>query len=265
MGDANTFEEHEHNLYHLVLYAKQPGVYRQSGRIHQAPPGTLVIISPKERHSFVDVNRPSVYSEITFTFHTEAGDPLTLPFEELLNLYTGIEGELAQHPVLSTSTTQDLTMGMIQIMDYLQSPSPLSDFYAYRALGHVFDLIVTHCYTPQIPDASPVEDQGMLKVRRYIDEHYTDTISAEQLADLVHCSKGHLFKMFKKAFQGSPLAYQQALRFEAAQRLLRFTSLSCYMIAQRVGYDNVNYFHRQFKKRTGQTPLEYRQSIRDQK
>ena len=52
------------------------------------------------------------------------------------------------------------------------------------------------------------------------------------------------------------------LRFEAAQRLLRFTSLRCYEIAQRVGYANVYYFHRQFKKRLGITPTRYRQSMR---
>ena len=57
-------------------------------------------------------------------------------------------------------------------------------------------------------------------------------------------------------------AYQQDLRFEAAQRLLRFTSLHCYEISERIGYSNVHYFHRQFKKRLGVTPNRYRQALR---
>jgi two-component system response regulator YesN len=67
---------------------------------------------------------------------------------------------------------------------------------------------------------------------------------------------------FKKSFRFSPPAYQQDLRFEAAQKLLRFTSLRCYEIAQRVGYSNIYYFYRPFKKRMGLTPKRYRQSLR---
>jgi AraC-like DNA-binding protein len=106
------------------------------------------------------------------------------------------------------------------------------------------------------------QDNPILRVRQYIDEHYAETITAEELASMSRCSKGHLFRTFKKSFRVSPLAYQQDLRFEAAQRLLRFTSLRCYEIAQRVGYSNVYYFHRQFKKRMRVTPAHYRQSMR---
>ena len=151
---------------------------------------------------------------------------------------------------------------MIQIMDYLQSPSPMSDFYAQRALANVFDMIVAHCYTEGIQDAALTRDNPILQVKQYIDEHYAEAITAEELASMSHCSKGHLFRAFKKSFRVSPLAYQQDLRFEAAQRLLRFTSLRCYEIALRVGYANVYYFHRQFRKRMGITPRHYRQSMR---
>jgi iron complex transport system substrate-binding protein len=153
-------------------------------------------------------------------------------------------------------------MTMIQMMDYLQSPSSMSDFYAHRALAGVFDTIAAHCYAERIPGAALEQDNPILQVKRYIDEHYAEPITAEDLADMSHCSKGHLFRTFKKAFHVSPLSYQQDLRFEAARRLLRFTSLRCYEIAQRVGYSNVYYFHRQFKRKLGITPKRYRQSTR---
>jgi len=102
----------------------------------------------------------------------------------------------------------------------------------------------------------------MVQIKQYIDEHCAEAITADDLALMSHCSKGHLFRTLKKSFRVSPLAYQQDLRFEAAQRLLRFTSLRCYEIAQRVGYSNVYYFHRQFRKRVGVTPRQYRESRR---
>jgi len=262
VGDARTFAEHTHDLYHIVLYTQSAGFYVKSGKKHPAKPGNLVIISPGQPHDFVSHRRSSVYSEITFALNAQNGRPLTLPFEQILNIYTGVHGQLQSEPRLSKDTTQELVVIMIRIMDYLQGPSTMSDFYAHRALADVFDMIVAHCYTEHIPGAPLPQDNPILQVRQYIDEHYAETITADDLASISHCSKGHLFRAFKKSFRVSPLAYQQDLRFEAAQRLLRFTSLRCYEIAQRVGYSNVYFFHRQFKKRMGITPTRYRQSMR---
>lgn len=262
MGDARTFHEHTHDLYHIVLYTQSSGFYLKCGAKHRAEPGTLVIVSPGEPHDFVSLRRSSVYSEITFSLKTQVGKPLTLPFEKILNIYTGVAGQLHDAPHLGRDTTQELVMIMIQIMDYLQSPSSMSDFYAHRTLANVFDMIVTHCYTERIPGAALAQDNPIFQVKQYIDEHYAEAIRVEELASIAHCSRGHLFRAFKKSFRVSPLAYQQDLRFEAAQRLLRFTSLRCYEIAQRVGYSNIYYFHRQFKKRMGMTPKRYRQSMR---
>jgi len=262
VGDARTFAEHTHDLYHIVLYTQSAGFYIKSGKRYPAKPGTLVIISPGESHDFVSHRRSSIYSEITYALKTQNGEALTLPFEEILNSYTGVRGRLQSQPHLSKDTAQELVIIMIRIMDYLQGPSSMSDFYAHRALADVFDMIVTHCYSERIAGTALTQDNPILLVKQYIDEHYAETITADDLAAMSQCSKGHLFRTFKKSFRVSPLAYQQDLRFEAAQRLLRFTSLRCYEIAQRVGYANVYYFHRQFKKRMGVTPAYYRQSMR---
>jgi len=262
IGDIGTFGEHTHDLYHIVLYTHSSGYYVQRGEKRSAQPGTLVIVSPGEPHDFVSLRRSSVYSEITFSLVTPTGKLLTLPFEKILSFYTGVSGQLPSELHLSKVAAQELVILMIQIMDYLQSPSSMSDFYAQRALANVFDLIVMHCYTETIQGAALARDNPILQVKQYIDEHYAETITADDLASMSHCSKGHLFRAFKKTFRVSPLAYQQDLRFEAVQRLLRFTSLRCYEIAQRVGFANVYYFHRQFKKRLGLTPRRYRQSMR---
>lgn len=262
IGDIGTFGEHTHDLYHIVLYTRSSGFYLKSGRKRRAEPGTLVIVSPGQSHDFVSHRQSSVYSEITFSFATPTGKALTVAFERILAIYTGVSGQLLDDPHLSKEAAQEMVVLMIRIMDYLQSPSPLSDFYAQRALAGVFDAIVAHCYTEGIQGAALTRDDPILRVRQYIDQHYAEPITAEDLASMSHCSKGHLFRAFKKCFRVSPLAYQQDLRFEAALRLLRFTSLRCYEIALRVGYGNVYYFHRQFKKRMGITPRQYRQSMR---
>jgi len=262
IGDIETFSEHTHDLYHIVLYTRSKGHYLKCGRRHDAQPGTLVIVSPGQAHDFVSLRNSSVYSEITFSLLAPSGKVLTLPFERILATYTGVSGRIPENLQLSKEAAQELIVIMIQIMDYLQSPSPMSDFYTQRALANLFDMIVAHCYTEGLQDGSLTGDNPVLRARQYINEHYAEDITAEELASMSHCSKGHLFRAFKRSFRVSPLAYQQDLRFEAAQRLLRFTSLRCYEIALRVGYANVYYFHRQFRKRMGVTPRQYRQSSR---
>lgn len=262
LGDAETFHTHTHDLYHIVLYTDSTGYYMRDGRRYRATPGTLVIVSPGQPHDLVSQRRSSVYSEITFSFQTQSEKLLTSPFEEVLRLYCGVPNRLDDAPHLSKAATEELLVVMIQIMDYLKSPSLMSDFYAQRALTDIFDIILTHCCTEMFPTAETEPDNRILQVKQYIDDHYTDAITVEDLTVVSHCSKGHLFRTFKKYFRISPLAYQQDLRFEAAQRLLRFTSLRCYEIAQRVGFSDVYYFHRQFKKRMGVTPLNYRQAAR---
>lgn len=262
VGAPETFREHTHDVYHLVLYTESSGSYLKCGTRFEAEPGTLVIVSPGQSHNFVSLRQSSVYSEITFTFATEKGKLLTLPFAKVLDIYTGVPGCLREDSRLPKETTQELVSIMIQILDYLQSPSPLSEFYAHRALAHAFEMIVAHCYAERTPTADIEHNSAVLRVKEYIQEHYTRPITADELASLSNYSRGHLFHAFKKAFHVAPLAYQQDLRFEAAQRLLRFTSLHCYEISQRVGYTNVHYFHRQFKKRLGVTPNHYRQSKR---
>lgn len=262
VGDIGTFGEHTHDLYHIVLYTQSSGFYLKGGEKYAAQPGTLVIVSPGEPHDFVSQRRSSVYSEVTFSLATTAGKVLTLPLEKVLKSYTGVSGQIPNELQLPKVAAQELVILMIQIVDYLQSPSSMSGFYAQRALAGVFDTIVTHCYTETIQGGPLARDNPILRVKQYIDEHYAEPITAEDLASMSHCSKGHLFRAFKRAFRVSPLAYHQDLRFEAAQKLLRFTSLRCYEIAQRVGFANVYYFHRQFKKRLGMTPRRYRQAMR---
>lgn len=73
VGAPETFREHTHDVYHLVLYTKSSGSYMKCGSRYEAEPGILVIVSPGQSHNFVTLRRSSVYSEITFTLATLDG------------------------------------------------------------------------------------------------------------------------------------------------------------------------------------------------
>ena len=144
---------------------------------------------------------------------------------------------------------------LIQITDYLNSGRESSVYYAHRTLAHIFDFLIEHCAKHQ---PSEMIDDRFFRTRMWIEEHYLETLEADELARMAGVSKGYFFRAFKKAFGIAPLAYQQQLRVEAAKTLLKATSLCCNEIAPRVGFTDVYFFHRIFKKHTGLTPNQYR-------
>lgn len=260
VGKIETFGEHTHDLYHTVLYTHSMGYYSRCGRKQVARPGTLVIISPGESHDFVTARGTSVYSEITFSFESPQGHSLTLPFEQVLTHYVGAKIQLKPEVQLPKEVADELLILMIQVTDYLESRSTLASFHANRTLARVLEFIVSHCCAEKTESFHAVLDDRIAHARQYIEEHFSEPIRIDDLTSMTHMSPRQLFRMFADTFRVSPLAYQQNLRLESAQSLLRSTPLRCNEIARRVGYANVYYFHRLFKKKTGQTPGRYRLS-----
>ncbi|WP_411348030.1 ABC transporter substrate-binding protein [Paenibacillus sp. WLX2291] len=98
---------------------------------------------------------------------------------------------------------------------------------------------------------------------RYMEEHYTDPCTMDELADRLGCSTRHLSRLFRKQGIGqSPSSYLLHLRMERACELLTVSRLSVQEIARSVGYEDVYHFSRMFKKYSGLAPGLYRQQQR---
>ncbi|MFI3168855.1 MAG: response regulator [Faecalibacterium sp.] len=114
-------------------------------------------------------------------------------------------------------------------------------------------------------DTTPASDKNrklLLQVQNYLTEHYAQDISLEMVAELLDFSPFYLSKLFKNTFGTSFIDYLTELRLSAAKELLSDPSLSAKEIGEQVGYPNSNYFTKLFKKKTGLTPIEYRNSLR---
>jgi AraC-like DNA-binding protein len=256
IGDLDTFREHQHNLYHIVVYMKSHGAFSFEGQIIEAPPGTIVCISPMQRHDFVTYRENVIYSEVTFSLETPQEQTLGITFETLLQYYVGLSLTLKPWQTAPLETAHALESLILEITDHARSGADISTYCCQRSLARLFDTLIWSCAEFSLP--SQHIDERMVKVKHYIDQHYTEVLSIHELAALANISKGYLFRAFKKAYGQSPLSYQQQLRIEAAKTLLRATALRCHEVAIRCGYDNIQFFHRLFKRETGFTPGHYR-------
>lgn len=75
-------------------------------------------------------------------------------------------------------------------------------------------------------------------------------------------SYAHICRLFKQRHGITPLGYVNALRIERAKGLLADTTQSVSEVAARLGFDNLAYFSRLFRKRTGQAPSAFRAAVR---
>ncbi|MGN0254682.1 MAG: response regulator [Chordicoccus sp.] len=102
-------------------------------------------------------------------------------------------------------------------------------------------------------------DTVMQELLWYVDHNYYEPLKLESLAELFGYSSTYLGKLFFKTVGMRFNAYLDDLRIRHAAELLKNRSLHVYEIAQKVGYTNVDYFYRKFRRITGMTPAEYRQ------
>lgn len=108
------------------------------------------------------------------------------------------------------------------------------------------------------------DDDWVDQIAQYIDSNYGETLTLETLADMCHGSPYHLHRTFKRVKGITPVEYVQQTRMAKAKECLSRSDQPIADIAMAVGIPNASYFITLFKKRTGRTPSEYRQWIRNQ-
>lgn len=158
---------------------------------------------------------------------------------------------------------------------------------AYTNGGHVYHFLSRSEYLPEInsmksydelrlwflshieravnminsANAAQTEDVAD-KAKKYIDAHYREDISLDELSGKFDISPFYFSKVFKTQTGVTFTDYITRVRVARARELLENTSKSMKEICSEVGYSDPNYFSRIFKKHTGVTPTEYKDGKR---
>ena len=120
---------------------------------------------------------------------------------------------------------------------------------------------------PAAPAAGAKEEENsqsaliMAHVRRYLEDNYMFDLSLDSVSEILHISPAYLSAQFKKYQKMNFLDCLTELRINAARELLKDPFRSSAEVASMVGYEDASYFARAFKKRTGETPTQYRKRI----
>lgn len=97
----------------------------------------------------------------------------------------------------------------------------------------------------------------------YLDNNFNETYDRIKLAERFGLNEDYMGQLFKKVTNTNIANYINMKRIEAAKQLLQETDSKVIDIAFHVGFDNLTYFYRHFKKHTGYSPIEYKRIMRD--
>lgn len=96
-------------------------------------------------------------------------------------------------------------------------------------------------------------------IRQYIDEHFSEPITLDTLAQMVHINKYHLVRTFQKEYGITPINYLIERRLEESRFMLKNTNYSASQIVSLLGFSSSSYFSQCFRRRENMSPSQYRE------
>lgn len=145
---------------------------------------------------------------------------------------------------------------------YLAADRPDCEVFCHRLMLALLDRVLTisgfeALHVPVDPEPASLGQQ----VQEYIDQHFRENLTLQDIGKALHASPYYLSHVFKDVTGYSPMQYLTRRRVGEAQSLLISTDLPMSRIAELVGYETQNYFNLQFSKHVGMPPRKFRQSF----
>lgn len=97
------------------------------------------------------------------------------------------------------------------------------------------------------------------KVEKYVEEHFAENFSMDDVAANAGVTRQYISQLFKKQYNMTLIDYVSQFRIERAKKLLADTAIKVTDIGSSTGFNSKSYFTKVFKQYTGITPTEYRE------
>ncbi len=139
----------------------------------------------------------------------------------------------------------------------LQNTTPIA--LEFESQG-IIKVILSRFYAFTEPKTKQA-DARVLRVLDYIHANIHSAISIDKLAEISFLTKDHLIRSFKKQVNCTPGKYINRKKIEKAQLIMLLENPSIQELSYKLGFENVSYFNRLFKKLTGENPSAYKRRL----
>jgi AraC-like DNA-binding protein len=243
---THAFAPHTHEGYAIGVIENGVEQFKYRRSVHVAPRGSVVLINPGEMHTGEAATEHGwmyrmLYPDISLLQRAAsemAGKPQGIPF---------FPSPVVDDPMLAAQ--------LMQLHAALErSPSALER--DSRFLWVFAQLIARHADAHASPRPIRGRQMWVQQARDYLEDHYTENVTLEQLASYVHVSPFHLLRVFRDVVGLPPHNYLTQVRVRRARQLLQ-ASLRPAEVALAVGFTDQSHLTRHFKALVGVTPARY--------
>ncbi len=132
------------------------------------------------------------------------------------------------------------------------------DMRIFEKLASLLTLLMEESWNPENSRRASSRKQNLQEVKEYLDRHYREKLSLDQLAERFYINKFYLTRIFREQFGISINNYLLQTRITHAKQLLRFTEKTIESVGSECGIEDASYFSRMFRKIEGISPGEFR-------
>lgn len=253
---------HWHDEMELVVIKKGQGYVSVDFDKHLVHSGDIIMICPGCLHAIErDASYKMEYENIIFKpelLSSGANDLCMLQYMKPL-----LDGTLpVEHFLTPAHEVFESLSNCIRQIDLVCADQTTGWQLAVKsALFYFFFLLISERQKKTVSIShNPKSLEKMKTVLKYVEEHYTEKLTIDDMAKLTFYSKSHFMKFFKVHMGTGFTEYLNDYRLTMAARLLKSSDESILMIAEESGFDNLSYFNRIFKRKYGVSPGSYRKS-----
>jgi AraC-like DNA-binding protein len=246
-------DEHTHSFYDILIITGGAGREIIDSKIYEIKPGALFFIDRSVPH------RTEPSGEVRYTEIILTPDFFEKPENEneLRRIfYTDSD---YQPSLTLTEEEQAILSGLVRYLAR-ENERRSGD---YRTILRLYVSLVAQ-YLSRAVERSRSElanrdpDYIISVALEYVDKHFTENISQEELAERFRYNSAYFSRMFKKHMGENLMDYITRKRIDLAAELLEKTDLTAEQISEKVGYKSKPQFYNTFIKYKNKTPRQYR-------
>lgn len=235
----DSFPEHRHEFYEFEYVSEGAGEYILNGQSFNLKKGDLVFVTPMDLHSYKKGNEK--FRTITVKFVPE-------------RLCHQLRDITKFEPFIMTCD-DNLKNAFLNIKNE-RSSEKFTDFAIKNALERILILILREKVNASKAD----KELDLGQIIGYINKNFRNTITLDEVSEKCGYSNSHFCRQFKKTTGKSFVEYLNNIRVIHAKNLLATTDMSITDISYDCGFGSVRNLNREFLKRCGCSPNEYRKS-----
>ena len=250
---------HWHDEMELIYIKKGTVTITVDFKPYTVHAGTIALILPGQLHGIEQHEQESAEYE-NIIFHPNLLISKKTDASGADYLFPLLSGKLSV-PLLYTpdSPCYQEIASCVDANDEINRTNPPGyELFIKSQLYMLFFILISRCELEEPPKKDHKSLEKMKLILKYIENHYMDKIAIADISREVGLSQSHFMKYFKNTMGTSFIDYLNEYRLTMASRLLISSDSSILDIASEVGFENLSYFNRIFKKRYEMTPREYR-------